>query len=951
MRAFSPEESIKGFKAVSVEELEDYKAKGVLLEHERTGFQVYYVQSEDKELFFSYTVYTPPENGKGLAHVIEHTVLSGSRKYPVKDPFMILVNNSPNTFLNALTGVDRTYYPAASTVPKDFTNLFQVYTDAVFSPLLREETFMQEGIRLSKSEDGLRFDGVVFNEMLGVMAEHGNVLSSASTKPLFGASPYQWESGGDAREICKLTYEEYLAAYRKWYVPANMSLFLYGDLDIEPLLGLLDEEYLSGREPGRRVERAPLAERWEKPRRNRAASAAEDGESGASVMVSWLLGDNSVPGNSTFLSLMVDLLLGSPVSPLYKAIAESGLGRDLSSESGMSSSYHELSFSAGFSGAEEADAERIEGFILDTLSAIARDGLDPMEIEAAIRRMEFSLKEIPGGIPMGMRLFFSAEKAMTFGGNPSDMLRPSRTIKAIRAAWEKDPRYFENWIKENLIDNPHRLLTVVSSEEEAAEEIGSSIARVLEERKGSYSEEKEERFRRFQLTPDPPEVVAAVPRISLSDLPEVFEVIGHEEADGVISCPMTTGGIIYTDILFDISDFSYEELDYANILARLLTMCGADGDDYVSFQKQLRFVSGGSAFFLESGAAVDGGERVFLIARLKSLPQLHKEGLSLLSRLLLRPERDDKRVKAAVTDIITDFQSSIVSNAQSYAMSKAGSAFSPSLAIGERIAGIECWKRMEELSGEEGLSPLVGAVCRKAVTKARMKVHVTAEDDVMPEALGEARRFRDLFPEGSAMGEVRHEVPDVPLYSAGTLSSKVSFLGIAGRSVGLRDPLASPLRVFLSILSSTTLWKKVREKGGAYGVGIRADLLERVWTFYSYRDPRLDGTIDDFLSSVDEAVLDEKTLSDAVISNVSASYKPSAPANKSLTDLRRIVYGILDEDRLRNAKALRNVTLEDAERARAWFRENLKDYRTAAVCDRSEALSSSHPFVLESLPL
>ena len=951
MRTFSPEECIRGFKVVSVEDLTDYSAKGVLLRHLGTGFQVYYVDAPDKELFFSYTVYTPPENGKGIAHVIEHTVLSGSRKYPVKDPFMILVNNSPSTFLNALTGVDRTYYPAASTVLKDFLNLFQVYTDAVFSPLLREETFMQEGIRLSRTNDGLRFDGVVFNEMLGVMAEHGNVLSSASTKPLFGSSPYQFESGGDAREICSLTYEEYLAAYRKWYVPANMSLFLYGDMDIEPLLELLDSEYLSSRDPGTPVPRTGITRRWTEPKRNRASSAAEEGDSGSSVMVSWLLGDNSVPGASTLLSLIVDLLLGSPVSPLYKAIAESDLGRDLSSESGMSSSYHELAFSAGFSGSDEADAEKIEAFVLATLRKLVAEHFDPVEIEAAIRRMEFSLKEIQGGMPMGMRLFFQAEKALTFSGNPGAMLFPSRNIQAIRESWEEDPLYFEHWIEHNLVDNPHRLLTVVTSEEAAGEEIEAAIAEVLEKRRCEYSAEKEDRFKRFQLTPDPPEVTQTVPRISLPDLPEVFEVIPHSVKDPVVSCPLRTGGIIYTDCFFDISDFSYEELDYMNIFARLLTMCGADGEDYVSVQRQFRFVSGGAAFFLESGAAVDGPERVFLVARLKSLPQLLQEGLSLMARLLLKPEVEESRVKAAITDIITDFQSSIVSSAHSYAMSMASRSFSPSLAIGERISGIECWKRMEELSRTEGLAELIGRTARKAVTGARLKVHVTADDALLGNVLPEVFAFSALFPEGPAPGPVSHDLKAFPDFSAATLSSKVSFLGAAGPSLGLKDPGSSALRVFLSILSSTTLWRKVREKGGAYGVGIRLDVLERVWVFYSYRDPRLDGTLDDFLASLDEVEINEKTLADAVISNVSASFKPSAPANKALTDMRRLAYGIKDEDRKRNADALRKVSIEDVDQARRFFRSGLSGYKVAAVCDRNAVLASRHSFVTESLPL
>ena len=522
MHGFSKGQRISGFEVKSVSPLPDYKAEGVLLEHRKTGFQVYFIDSPDNELFFSYTAYTPPANSKGISHIIEHTVLSGSRKYPVKDPFMLLVRNSCNTFLNALTGVDRTYYPAASTVKKDFDNLFSVYTDAVFSPLLREETFMQEGIRIS-SEGGMHFEGVVFSEMLGEMAEHEYVLASASTKPLFGNSPYQYESGGDARYIASLTYKEYLEAYNKFYSPANLSLFIYGDMDITPLLDMLDTEYLSVRDKGVRIARAGITPRWSEPRRFETASAAEDGAEDSSVMVSWLLGDNAEAGESTLLSLIVDILLGSPGCPLYKAIAESDLGKDLSSESGMCSSYRELAFSAGFSGARPEDAEKIEDFILSSLEDIAGKGLDQRAIEAAIRRMEFSLKEIPGGIPQGMRLFFQAEKALTFGSDPAAHLSPSLLIKGIRDKWKENPRFFDEWILKNLVDNTHRLLTVVRKDSGESERIAKSLSDTLQKRLGEYSSEKEESFRQFQHTPDKPRMIKKIPRLRREDLPRRFD--------------------------------------------------------------------------------------------------------------------------------------------------------------------------------------------------------------------------------------------------------------------------------------------------------------------------------------------------------------------------------------------------------------------------------------------
>ncbi len=943
-----------GFSVLSVDELPDYKAEGILFEHEKTGFRVYFVNCDDKERFFSYTVYTPPENSKGISHILEHTVLAGSRRYPVKDPFMLLSRNSCNTFLNALTGVDRTYYPAASTVIKDFDNIFAVYTDAIFSPLLREETFMQEGIRIA-SGNGLHFEGVVFSEMLGEMAEHEFVLSSASTKPLFGDSPYQYESGGDGREICRLTYDEYRSAYDKFYVPGNITLFLYGDMDVWQKLSFLDSEYLAARDGGCRIERIQPAERWREPRRIVASSPAEAGESGASVMLSWLLGDNAAGGESTLLSLIVDILLGSSGCPLYKAIAESDLGTDLSSESGMCSSYRDLVFSAGFAGARAEDADRIESYIMDSLCRIVSDGFDQKAVEAAIRRMEFSLKEIPGGMPMGMRLFFQAEKGLTFGTDIKRFLSPSAVIKDIRRQWQEDPRFFEHWIERNLLENPHRLLAVVRKDPEEQQRIDDSISRALRERECEYSKDKEDRFMAFQLAQDPPEALLSVPRLSVSDLPRRFERIGHTIDGNIVECPMMTGGVVYTDILFDISDLDYEELDYANVFSRVISMCDTPDMDYSSLQTELRFVSGGYAFFVESGSTAAGEAKVFLVCRLKSLPGLEKDGLSLFLKIFFEGIIDDeKRIRAALVDISTDYQSSIVQSGQAYAMSAAAASLSPSLYIGERLTGITCWYTIEKMLSSDlsAIGRSLAAIRGKILSRGRVICHITAEPDDIPGARDAVKAFVSALPERGAAGKaVERIVPQLPEFSAYTLSSSVSFVGIAGHGSAMSDSASSADKIFLSILSTTGLWNLVREKGGAYGVGAYLDYIERIWSFYSYRDPRLDGTIKDLRKAVEDFSADDERLSDALIAELSRTLRPVAPAIRSLIDIRRTVYGISDDERERKLDEILSLSVSDIMQARDRFLRSLQLLHVAAIGDRNAVEKSSFPFTSRSLPL
>ena len=941
---------IHGFCVTENADLPDYKGRGILFRHLKTGFRVYFVENDDKEQLFSYVVYTPPASSKGISHIIEHTVLAGSSKYPVKDPFMLLVRNSPNTYLNALTGVDRTYYPAASTVRKDIDNIFAVYTDAVFSPLLREETFMQEGIRISK-EGKPHFEGVVYSEMFGVMADHESVVSSAVFKPLFGDSPYQWESGGDCREIARLTYEEYLSEWRRFYVPSNIYLFIYGDTDIDEKLKVLDG-YLSGRDGGSPVARVGLSARWDKPRMHRAVSAAGDGDNGSSILLSWLLGDGVDPVESAILSLAVDILLGAPGCPLYKAIIESGLGSDLSTESGMCSSYRELAFAVGFAGAEEKNAGRIEDFLLDALSSIAREGLDPMLVESAIRKWEFTQKEIKGGVPNGMRLLFSADKALTFGFSPVSQLSPFAVIDEVKMRLKDNPHLFEDWIMKSLIDNPHRLLTVVAKDPMYSAGLEQEIEEILERRLPSYGSDKEVLFNSFQTSEDSDEAKKTVPRLSVSDLPAECDIINHEIVDGVITAPMTTGGIVYTDILFDVSDFSYEELDGLVVLTRLLSMCSAAGMDYSRVITELRYVSGGSVFYLESGADAEGKEKVFFTARLKSLPDLVADGLDIYSKLFLEADlKDVRRIAAALSDILTEFQSNAIPSANSFGISYASQSLSASLYIGERITGITCWEAVRKMSEADPteVSAALEHVYRKTFARSRMIIHISAEKEDIPNACKAAMALRSSLPEGRMEHSYAHVIPGFPRWTGFSVPSQVSFVSMAGRGASFTSAESPADKMLLSMLSSTVLWQRIREKGGAYGAGIALDPIERCWYFYSYRDPRIDGTIDDMLTALDGFSFDEESLSDALIGELSRLVKPVAPSSKAMLDLRRIVYSIKDEDRKLNLCRTLSLTADDISQAADRFRASLDDFCCTVIGGGKAIGESVHPFIIKSL--
>ncbi|MGN1163635.1 MAG: insulinase family protein, partial [Candidatus Ornithospirochaeta sp.] len=553
-----------GFSLIDISPCPDYRGTGYLFRHERTGFQVYHLKNDNKERFFSYTIYTPPEDNTGVFHILEHTVLTGSKKYPVRDPFMALSRNSCNTFLNAMTAPDRTDYPAASPVKKDFDNIFSVYTDAVFAPLLRKEDFMQEGIRLS-SAGGLHFEGVVFSEMQGDISSHQSVVQNASTRPLFDEdSPYRHEFGGNPPEITDLTYEKFIETYNRYYVPANMTLFLFGDLDVEEKLEMLDEEYLSKREKGEKAPRAASPSPWTEPRRFYATSSADEDDDSSSIMVSWLLGPSDDPRLNTELSLVVDVLLGSPGCPLYRRIVESGIGRDISSESGMSDAYRNLTFSVGFSGSEKGREDEAEAFILSSLEEIVEEGLDPVLVESSLRRMEFRIQEISDGLPEGYRIYFTRiDKGWAYGKNPSDMLQTLSMVNEIRKSIQENPKYVEDWIRTNLLENKHRLLSVVSMDNGTEVRAKKEIEDKLQEHKGRWNKNEEEAFLLFEDGEDSPEALSTLPRLELSDIPSELSTIDRSVDEDIVKSEIESNGIVYADIAFDISDFTMEEMEYA----------------------------------------------------------------------------------------------------------------------------------------------------------------------------------------------------------------------------------------------------------------------------------------------------------------------------------------------------------------------------------------------------
>ena len=945
--------TVGGFELLEERHVPSYDGDAGVYLHKASGLRVVVLKNKDREQFFSYVVYTTPEDSTGVFHIIEHTVLSGSAKYPVKEAFNEAMKRGCPTFMNAMTGADRTYYLASSAVRKDFDNIFDIYTDAVFSPLLRKETFMQEGIRIARAPEP-HFEGVVFSEMQGALSQHEQVVSSLSSRSLFPETPYQWESGGDPRSICRLEYTDYLDTYEKYYTPSNMTLFLYGDVDVEGKLAFLEDGYLSKRsyEPPVPVFRMPG--RWNAPRRVDGKSlSSESGTSGGTVMLSWRLGAATDRRQCIILSILVDLLLGNPGCPLYKAIVESDLGEDLSSESGMLPDYADNVFAVGMTGARVEDAEKISAFLMAELERICDAGFSEKEVEAALRRYEFSLREIPGGLPQGMRALFRLDKSMVYRTDMLACLFPEEDMKAVRKEVEETPGFFESCMREWFIGNPHRLLSTIMPDPSLSEEFDNDMSRALEERLGTADPGDEELFERFSLSEEDGGVFDSFPCLRSGDIQdEPFRKNPGKLSEGIVRIPLFTGGVVYFDVVIDVSDFSYRELDELNILARLMTMCSVGDMDMSSFQTEMRFSTGGFAYYLESGASLDGRENVFMMLRLKMLENTVDEARRLLVELLKEGCLDEKEIEAAITDMITDYKSGLIQNGHTFALSASQAPFSPSLYISERIGGVSFWFELERLQKDiPALASRLAGTRRKMLDRKRMIVQLGCGKESMRTCEAAASSFLASFDEGPGCGIVHHEVPDVPLRQAFLLSSPVSYVALSTYCGSSLLSEQASRRLFLSILSPSSIWNSIRAKGGAYGAGSLLDPIERTIIFYSYRDPRLDATVADFMDCVRNEEIDGNKLENALMQIRSQDLKPLCPAQKVLVYLRRRLFGITDEYRKENRKALLSVTTGDLEAARRDILELLGRLDSVAVVCSQEAVGSSAlDFTVRKLP-
>ncbi len=922
----------------------EYEGTSYHYVHQGTGMEVFHIRNSNQERCCVFMFNTPSEDSKGVAHILEHTVLCGSRRFPVKDPFSQVLLSSPNTFLNAITFTDKTMYPFASPLKKDFDILFDIYSDAVFDPLLRRQSFYQEGIR---SFDG-RFDGVVFNEMCGGRSTEDSVVQANLTRDMFRGTPYEYDSGGDPCCIPDLTYEEYLARYRKWYSPSNCRLFLFGDLDTAEYLEKLDQRYLKDREKGVKI--IPKSENYLqeylKPMRSKAFGPAGDTRS---IVLTWLTSCGDDPLEVLTASVLVDILLGNPGAPLYKAIMESGLGEDLNPLSGTDVDSPVLTFTAGFSHARKGAEDEIEAFLIDQIRSYVRDGLPEDAVKAAIKRLEFKIQEIPGdGLPFGIATCLKAARCWLRGKDPELGVANISRLERLKAR-VREGRYFESWMQRYLLDNDRRCLLTVEPDEQYDEKFQSLLQKKLESRP-SPSEKDREEYESFVNTPDSPEALATIGRITRKDLPKTIASYrnNHQVLPSgarLYTYNLFTRGIVYFSLAFDTKGLALEDKRLLPLLVRSMQMCGTKRMDFTQLSTRIKMLTGSFFMYPSAGADVHHRPVSLVIVKSKMLASDFTDALELIAELLTEPDFSDfSRLKASLSDMLTEFESGYTYSGNSYAVMNASSSFSATAMESEINMGTAQWLYLSSLkhSIEEGkiswksLSASLTKLWAKVFTQRAMKLHVGSE---MPEEkvaqlitvftdrfrVGKFVRtssyYREQLPVevGSMERPVVYTVPSGPAFNA----LAVHFVRDAEK-----DYVAAGL--LSSVLSSGYLWNTVRGVNGAYGVESHVDGMEDLFVFSSYRDPGVKQTFKAFVEALSQS-LDEDEIEYAIVTIIGREIRPLSPQSKSSEAFRRMLYGMGTGLYMKRRRLLLLMRRSDLEAAAARIAAQIEGHSSVTV--------------------
>ena len=966
---------LHGFHILRVEQIPEIRVTAYEIEHEKTGSAILHLHCDDRENLFSIGFRTPPRDSTGVPHILEHSVLAGSERYPLKDVFNELLRGTLQTFINAFTYPDKTIYPVASQERRDFFNLARVYTDLVLRPRLLRETFRQEGHHLEFDANGeLGISGIVYNEMKGAYSSPDTLMYKAIQENLYPETPYACDSGGDPEAIPALTYEQFREFHRIFYSPTNARIFLYGDIPTKEHLAFL-AEMLAGFDRVAVDSSIGLQGRWHSPRTVHGFYPIDKEEKPAgktTVNLAWMTAEGIDSETAMLLTIVADLLVGSAAAPLRKALIDSGLGEDLSPVTGLERDLIQIAFAVGLRGTDPDKTPRIEALILDTLKAVSANGFDRELIEGTLHQIEFHGREmVRGAYPYGIVLMGRAYHTWLYGGNPITDLNFPRTILGIRRKWETDPALFQGIVQNWFLENPHRLLSLMEPSTTFQENREKAIREQMVHLKDSLSPEARQLIReetaamkRFQTEPDPPEASATLPRLRIDDISREIESIPTERSatDGVpvLNHDLFTNGIAYLDLAFDVSDIPEELQPYLPLLGKLTVQMGAAGLSYEAMAKRLALRTGGLSVNLTTGLTVDG-KRSWqkMIFSVKALYRNVEEAIGILRDILTAGDLNDAaRMRDLILEKKNSLHASVIPSAHLFAERAAAAAFTRSARRNEQWHGRTQLRfitgtadRLTDI--REDLRAKLTLLRKMVFVRNRLHMNSTADEEGLGRLAGTTGALLEALPAGNPPVELPEQTRHAEHIGI-AVPAQVAYVTKVLAAPPYDDPLSAGLFVLARQLSNGYLYRHIRVQGGAYGGSCRYEPLGGLFAFLSYRDPHLTETLTVYTDAVDSAMqnpIAPEELEKAIIGSIGALDRPLDPAGRGYTALIREFSGLNDSDRLRFRNEVLNVTPGHLQATARRYFPAVSGTAVIAVCAAEDRLQKANETLKEKLTL
>lgn len=919
--------------------IEDVQSDGFILRHKKSGARIAILSNNDDNKVFYIGFRTPPEDETGVPHIIEHTTLCGSKKFPVKDPFIELAKGSLNTFLNAMTYPDKTVYPVASCNDQDFKNLMDVYLDAVFNPNITkyEEIFKQEGwhYELTGKDDELKINGVVYNEMKGAYSSPDEVLSSQIYRSLFPDNTYSKDSGGNPEYIPKLTYEAYLDFYHKYYHPSNSYIYLYGDMDVVERLEWLDKEYLSlydYKKVNSEINKQPAFDEIKNVEAEYSITMDDSQENKTYLSYNRVVGDSLDEMLYQAFDVLDYALVSSPGAPVKQALIDAGIGDDVYGSYDAGILQPVFSFVAKNANASQAD--EFESIIENTLKEVVKTGINKEALLAGINSSEFKFREADfGQFPKGLLFGLNCLDSWLFDDmKPFIHLECLGTFAKLRKAVYTD--YFEKLIQEYLLDNTHGSSVTVKPKRGLGNEREEALAKELSDYKASLSDEEidklieeTEHLKKYQEEPSSDEDLRKLPMLTRADMKKnamPFSNIEDELLDvKVVRHDIESNGIDYISFLFDAGDFAQSELGYLGFFTNALGLVSTEKYSYTDLANATNIYTGGISTGTASHPDIkDRNNFVFKFeVKLKVLEKNLDKALELMEQMLLASNfTDTKRLGEIVAQIKARLQANLSSSGHLVAAMRSMSSFSRYALYQDELKGIAFYRsicRIEKDLSEspESVSDKLAAIAKKLFARNRMLISFTGNSEAYGNAKLSLEKVIAGFNKMSAIGK-QAEVHFNTAKEAFIDASQIQYVAKTGDFICEGYEYTGALRLLRIILSYDYLWINVRVKGGAYGC-MNTFLRSGESYFVSYRDPNLSDTLDvydripEYIKSFSP---DERDMTKYIIGTFSALDTPMNPEAKGSRSLSAYLEGITYEQIQKERNEILNAQPEDIRR-------------------------------------